>query len=187
MRRRGPRAAPRRKRRAAGVSLVELLVAVLVMGVGVLGVAGLMVLSMQGNRSAMFGTEAVLLAEDMMDRIRANSGGSGAAGLYGGLALGDPPPASLNCSARVCTAEQMARYDQAVWKCRLGRFTENPACVDLVDTAGPAVGGAAAVVAGLPDGDGAVVVGPAGNRVGVRVRWRDRGEVRSVALQSRIR
>lgn len=190
MPRRGPRAAPHRKPRLAGFSLVELLVAVLVMGVGVLGVVGLMALGMQGNRSAMLATEAALLAEDMMDRIRANSGrhsgGNRAVALYGGLALGDPPPPYPDCRALECTAEQMAAFDRAVWKCRLGRFAERPGCIDLADAGGLVTGGEPTARSGLPEGDGAIAVDSGGAVVGVMVQWRDRREIRSVSVESSI-
>ena len=185
LRRRGPRAAPRRKR-PRGVSLVELLVAVLVMGVGVLGVVGLLATTMQGNRSALLGAEAALLAEDMIDRVRANAGGSGATALYGGLGLGDPPSAPPDCGAVECTSGQMAVYDQAVWKCRMGRFAEAPLCIELADAAAMDIYGAAIGRARLPQGDGSIDVDPATDLVRVRVQWLDRGKIRNFTVQSRI-
>lgn len=185
MRRRGPRAAPRRKR-TAGVSLVELLVAVLVTGVGVLGVTGLQVLGMQGNRAAMLGTGAAQLAEDMLDRVRANAGGAGGASLYGGLALGDPPPDPPRCDAGECTRAQIATLDQAVWKCRLGRFAGNAVCLELAEAVAMDVLGTAVGEPGLPGGDGAVEVDPATGHARVRVQWRDGGRTRSIALESAI-
>ncbi|MCY4563040.1 MAG: type IV pilus modification protein PilV [Gammaproteobacteria bacterium] len=185
LRRRGPRAAPRRKR-PRGVSLVELLVAVLVMGVGVLGVVGLLAITMQGNRSALLGTEAALLAEDMIDRARANAGSSNAAALYGGLGLGDPPPAPPDCVAVECTPEQMAEYDQAVWKCRMGRFAETPSCIELADAAAMDISGVTIGRMRLPQGDGSIDVDPTTGLVRVRVQWLERGQMRSFAVQSRI-
>src|SRR5690606_25085302 len=98
-----------------GFSLIELLVAVLVMGIGVLGVTALQMVSLQNNRAALERGEAVHLAYDMMDRIRANPGAA-----YGGVGFGDGPPAAPNCVAGVCTADQMRAFDQASWKCVLG-------------------------------------------------------------------
>lgn len=183
MHRRGPRAAPRKKR-PAGVSLVELLVAVLVMGVGVLGVVGLMTLGMQGNRAALSGTQAALLAEGMIDRIRVNAGD--AALHYDGVALGGSPPSPPDCSAVDCTPGQLAAFDRAIWKCRLGRFTETPVCVGLAEVAAMGVRGATLEGAGLREGDGAIDVDSATGLVRVRVQWRERGETRTLAVQSRI-
>ncbi len=52
--------------------MIELLVAVLVMAIGVLGISSMQMLSMQSNRGALHRAEAVHLAYDMLDRIRAN-------------------------------------------------------------------------------------------------------------------
>ena len=73
-------------RSARGFSMIELLVAVLVMGIGVLGITGLQMVSLQNNRGALVRAEAVQLAYDMLDRIRANPGAN-----YGPLNLGARP------------------------------------------------------------------------------------------------
>ena len=158
---------------------MELLVALLVMGIGVLGVVGLQMLSLQAGRSAMLGSKAVQLAEDMIDRARANAGGA-TEPFHHGLALGDPPPTARNCATLDCTRQQAAVFDRAAWKCRLGRFAESPACVALApsDSAG--------YDPGLPGGDGAVAMDAGSGLVKVSVQWRDGGQLRSVAFQSRI-
>ena len=56
----------------AGIGLIEILVAVLILGVGILGVASTQVVSMQMNSQSQNRSQAVLLAEDLLDRIRAN-------------------------------------------------------------------------------------------------------------------
>jgi type IV pilus assembly protein PilV len=56
----------------SGFSLVEVLIALVVMSVGMLGIAGLYVQSMQAGRTSMFRHHAVTLAGDVADRIRAN-------------------------------------------------------------------------------------------------------------------
>ena len=55
-----------------GFSLVEVLIALIIMSVGMLGIAGLYVQSMQAGRTSMFRHNAVTLAGDVADRIRAN-------------------------------------------------------------------------------------------------------------------
>jgi len=55
-----------------GFSLIEVLVALIVMSVGMLGIAGLYVQSLQAGRTSMFRHHAVALAGDITDRIRAN-------------------------------------------------------------------------------------------------------------------
>ena len=58
--------------RQSGFSLIEVLVAVLVLSVGLLGMAALMASSMRNNQSANFRTQATNLAYDYIDMMRAN-------------------------------------------------------------------------------------------------------------------
>jgi type IV pilus assembly protein PilV len=55
-----------------GFTLVEVLIALVIMSVGMLGIAGLYVHSMQAARTSLFRHQAVTLAGDVADRIRAN-------------------------------------------------------------------------------------------------------------------
>ena len=57
----------------AGLTLVEVLVAALVLTVGLLGVVALQLESLRATRSALARTQAVTLAADLADRIRAHS------------------------------------------------------------------------------------------------------------------
>jgi type IV pilus assembly protein PilV len=56
----------------AGVSLLEVLIAVLVLSVGLLGIAGLQTANLRNTQSAHQRTVAVLLVANMAERIRAN-------------------------------------------------------------------------------------------------------------------
>lgn len=58
--------------RQTGVSLLEVLIAVLVLSVGLLGIAGLQTANLRNTQSAHQRTVAVLLAASMAERIRAN-------------------------------------------------------------------------------------------------------------------
>lgn len=60
-------------KRVRGFTLVEVLVALVVLTVGMLGVAVLYVEGLRLNRTSIYRTLAVGLAADMADRIRANS------------------------------------------------------------------------------------------------------------------
>ena len=56
----------------SGVSLIEILVAVFVVSVGLLGVARMEILAKQSNAEAIQRTSASQLAHDMMEKMRAN-------------------------------------------------------------------------------------------------------------------
>jgi type IV pilus assembly protein PilV len=58
--------------RQRGATLIEVLIAVVVLSIGLLGLAGLQVTSVQSNHSAYQRSQASLLANDLADRMRAN-------------------------------------------------------------------------------------------------------------------
>jgi type IV pilus modification protein PilV len=170
-----------------GFSLIELLVAVLVMGIGILGVTALQMVSLQNNRAALVRAEAVQLAYDMMDRIRANPAGAPPGAAYNGLGIGDGPPNPPGgyCQGAACSAAQMVALDQAMWKCQLGSYRDDAVCLDLYDDGMlPANADGDAQQAGLPAGDGAIDV--AGNgMIQITVQWRDMdGVVQSIVIDS---
>lgn len=94
----------------SGFTLLEVLVAMLVLSIGLLGLAGLMASSMRNNQSAYHSTQATWLAYDILDRMRANRQGA-LAGNYNGAALGNP----ANCLAAVAGGA-IATQDINNWK-----------------------------------------------------------------------
>jgi type IV pilus assembly protein PilV len=60
-------------RKQQGVSLIESMIALLVISVGLLGIAALQTTSMSQNASALNHSKAVWIAYNMADRVRANS------------------------------------------------------------------------------------------------------------------
>lgn len=56
--------------RQSGVSLIEVMVAVFVLAIGVLGMAGLQLASLRSNQSSYERSAAVLAAYSMIDRLR---------------------------------------------------------------------------------------------------------------------
>src|SRR5262249_28297832 len=81
-----------------GFTLIEVLVALVVLSIGLLGVAGLQMVGLRGNLSAASRTQASYLADDIIDRMRANHvaargpDGSGAPSLQYQLAMGASAP-----------------------------------------------------------------------------------------------
>lgn len=59
-------------KRHSGFSMIEVLVALLILAIGLLGVAGVQVVSMQNTVSANLRTQATISAQDMAEKIRAN-------------------------------------------------------------------------------------------------------------------
>jgi type IV pilus assembly protein PilV len=94
-----------------GFTLVEALVAMVVLSIGMLGIAALGIESLRASRAALVRTEAVTLATDMADRIRANRD-AGAA--YAGAAA---DAANLECEAggAGCSPAELAAHDLFIW------------------------------------------------------------------------
>lgn len=125
-----------------GFTLVESLVALVVMSVGMLGIAGLYVTGIKSGRSALLRTQAVNLASDIADRIRANRTAlvNYDMDTYAGA------PAEKGCVnpdvAAPCTAADLAEDDLARWQAAVlaalpGRPTST-ADVQFTDVAGTA-------------------------------------------------
>jgi len=60
------------KKRQSGVSLIEILVTTLVLGIGLLGVASLQVASVSSNQEGFFASQATSIAEELASRIRSS-------------------------------------------------------------------------------------------------------------------
>jgi type IV pilus assembly protein PilV len=60
------------QREQAGMTLVEVLVAVVLISVGLLGVAALQLTSLRGNQDSYARSQAAVLASDIIERMRAN-------------------------------------------------------------------------------------------------------------------
>ena len=95
-----------------GFTLIEILVAVVVISLGLLGLAGLQVASLNNNQTAYYRAIATQQANDMMDRMRANLVGVTAAN-YDNLSA--TIPADPGCFSTGCSAANMAITDQFQW------------------------------------------------------------------------
>jgi len=79
-----------------GVALIEVLVSVLILGVGILGMAALQLSSLKFNEVASWRSQATFLAYDIADQMRANRDGA-LAGNYD-IALGASAPTETTIS-----------------------------------------------------------------------------------------
>jgi len=61
--------------KSTGFTLIEVLIAMVVLAIGLLGLAGLQVTSLKNNQSAYNRSQATQLAYDLADRMRANVAG----------------------------------------------------------------------------------------------------------------
>lgn len=111
------------RRHQRGLTLIEVLVAVLVLAIGLLGLAGLQAASMRFSHDAQLRSQATFLANDIMDRWRANRGGDYTSGMV-----------ATDCDTSLAPdGNSLAENDLAEWRnllaCRLpagqGSIEEN--------------------------------------------------------------
>lgn len=138
--------------RQRGITLVESLVAIVVMALGVLGILGVQLRTLADAQTGVRRAQAIRLAEDLAERIRVNPHGLSLLASYtsGWEATLD---LSGDCATRACGSAELALHDKNLW----------------LDT----------VRQTLPLGDAAVFLAAdetdAGNRrqLGVMIGWRD--------------
>ncbi|MGH8312861.1 MAG: type IV pilus modification protein PilV [Gammaproteobacteria bacterium] len=136
-----------------GFSLLEVLIALVILSVGLLGIAGMVTTTMKSDDSAYMRTQATALAYNIIDRIRANQNAA-QNGDYD-IAVGTPAPGSstiCNGGAANCSGTDLASFDLAQWKQALISPSN-----------------------GLPSGDGSITTSTVGGvfMVRVAVQWND--------------
>jgi len=101
---------------SGGFTLVEVLVALVVLSIGMLGIAALYLEGLRASRDALVRTQAVALAADMADRIRANryiaTGGSA----YDPALVTATAFATCETAGSTCTPSQMYANDLYRWQ-----------------------------------------------------------------------
>ncbi len=112
-----------RASRQRGSSLIEVLIAMLIVAFALLGIAGLQLASVRSQQSASLRSVAVNQIQVMAERIRTNSSALLGAGVTGYIAddayaAAATIPADPNCSpsAGTCTAAQSAQQDLREWR-----------------------------------------------------------------------
>lgn len=147
--------------RQRGVSLMEILVTVIVLSIGLLGLAGLQLTSLKSNNSAYLRSQATIMAKDIIDRMQANRllTQNGGYDIAIGTAAAAPAATCDGEATDNCTPADLATLDLSTWKTGLSTT--------------------------LPAGDGAIARLVAGSqtRITVTIQWDDsRGEQAPVQL-----
>lgn len=113
-----------RSKPARGFSLLEVLISLLIFSLGLLGMAGLMVMSVKTNQSAYLRTQASFLAQSMADRIRGNLG---RINLYNGAYSAATAGPDTCASGVACPPATIAARDIALWSRQLADSLPNAA------------------------------------------------------------
>ena len=110
-----------------GFSLIEALVAFLILSIGLLGIASLQLLSVKAGYIAKVNTMAALKSEEMFERIRSNP-----EQVFSYISLAGDPGINNNCKdigsvINMCLPEDMAQDDIYNWKADLKSSLPNNA------------------------------------------------------------
>jgi len=110
------------RRPAAGFTMVEVLVAVLLLAVGLVGALAMQAHAMRTRQESALLTEALQDAAALADRIRANAAQSSAYLGFEFDATADaaqPAPAATDCSGAACDPTALARHELAEFRHQL--------------------------------------------------------------------
>ena len=105
-----------------GASLVEVMISLLILSMGLLGMAALQGLGTQYGAEAYFRSQAVVQAYDMIDRMRANP-----TAVVKGRYEQEPIPTgyATDCVDNACTVGELADYDLVNWNRLNGELLPN--------------------------------------------------------------
>ncbi len=96
-----------------GFSLLEVMIAMVIFAVGVLGLAGMQALALENSFESASRNQAIILAYSMSDRMLANRQGGDAYRIDSALT----PTPQTDCSIAECaTTAEIVMYDQSEWK-----------------------------------------------------------------------
>ena len=108
---------PLGKHRQRGLTLVESMIALLVISIGLLGIAALQLTAMQQNATALNHSQAVWIAYDMADRVRANITQFAN---YAGIDTANTY--EQDCMGGDCNTGEMVTSDAADWAAQVGNL-----------------------------------------------------------------
>jgi len=101
-------------RQNSGFTLFEVLIALVVLSIGLLGLVGLQTTSLKFNQSSYQRTQATNLAYSILDRVRVNRTVALSTTAYN-LPEGSTPPTATDCSTTTCAPNALAAYDLSEW------------------------------------------------------------------------
>lgn len=112
-----------RRQRQRGITILESLVAIVVLALGILGLAGIQTRVLADSRTTNARAVAVRMAEDLAERMQFNS-----AIRLANPAINPNPyvvawaaqPAAVDCTTNLCNPTQLANDDLSQWKATLG-------------------------------------------------------------------
>ena len=115
-----------------GVGLLEVLIAVLVLAVGLLGFAAMQTQALRANFETMQRAKASMYANDMFDRMRSNISKATSSDAYLRDFYGDLPAVKKDCQTTSCDTDELAAWDLNDWVNYVSTSTNNIAKVAII-------------------------------------------------------
>jgi type IV pilus assembly protein PilV len=106
------------RRHHQGFSLIEVLIALVILSVGLLGIAAMVSVSLKSKDSSYMQTQATALAQGILDRMRANRAAADL-GSYNINFSGTATTVACVGSTKNCSSTDIANFDLADWKASL--------------------------------------------------------------------
>lgn len=148
--------------RQRGVSLIEVMIAVLIFSIGLIGLAGLLVMATRSNHAAYLRTQVTFLASGMADRMRANP-----VGVWNGDYDTSYPNTTTNACTTGCTPAALAEHDQGMWSSQLKTFLPSAAATIACDASGAGY---------APTADQLAMRPPYGGNCKMTIKWTEQKE-----------
>ena len=124
-----------------GFTLIEVMVTVVILSLGLLGLAAMQLSALKNSHGAQLRNQATTLAYEIGERIRSNR--AAAMDDHYTIAAGESAATTPDCESQICVSNEMAAYDLNQWK--------------------------GALALQLPSGDGAIV--RSGDLLTVSIFW----------------
>lgn len=105
-----------KRSRVHGFTLLEVMIALVILAIGVMGVIGLQISTYKQLHTSHNFSKAAMLASDMADRMLANQGKVESSAYFHTTAPSEP---EKNCTRSTCTPAELASYDIWHWQTEL--------------------------------------------------------------------
>ncbi|WP_426664588.1 type IV pilus modification protein PilV [Rhodanobacter aciditrophus] len=149
-----------------GVSLIEVLVAVMIFSIGLVGLAGLLIMATRSNQAAYLRTQVVFLAHNMADRMSANPMAVWD-GSYNSTGYPVATTVTTACdNASPCTPDDLATHDKQMWSSQLAAFLPDASATIACDASAAGYAPTAAQYGMRP---------PYGGNCKMTIQWMERG------------
>lgn len=104
--------------RQRGITLLESLIALIVVALGILGIIGVQMRTLSDTQTTVRRAQAIGLIDDLGERMKVNPNAMGNMSSYvsNWSTTLPTPAASPNCAAVACVSDDLAAYDLAEWK-----------------------------------------------------------------------